>query len=135
MGGSSGGAAAFTMGWFRPDLYRRILTYSGTFVNQHPDANYPHGCWEYHEHLIAENPAKPLRVFLEVGENDLNLDPQFGDNMHNWPKANKAMAAALSAKNYHYRFIYALGAGHVDGRVVGQTLPDTLVWLWRGYPF
>jgi enterochelin esterase family protein len=34
MGGSSGGAAAFTMAWFRPDLYRRILTYSGTYVNR-----------------------------------------------------------------------------------------------------
>ena len=34
MGGSSGGAAAFTMAWFRPDLYHRVLTYSGTYVNQ-----------------------------------------------------------------------------------------------------
>jgi hypothetical protein len=34
MGGSSGGSAAFTMAWFRPDLFRKVLTYSGTYVNQ-----------------------------------------------------------------------------------------------------
>ncbi len=133
MGGSSGGAAAFTMAWFRPDLYRRVLTYSGTFVNQHPDAAYPHGAWAYHEYLIAEAAAKPLRVFLEVGQNDNNQDGQNGDGMHNWVTANQRMSDALAAKGYHYRFLYAQGAGHVDGNVIGQTLPETLMWLWRGY--
>lgn len=134
MGGSSGGACAFTMGWLRPDLYRRILTYSGTFVRQHSTDEYPHGAWEYHEHLIAESDEKPLRVFLEVGEHDNNLDDAYGDGMHDWVAANQAMAAALAAKTYHYRFLYGLDAGHVDGRVLRQTLPDTLRWLWRGYP-
>ena len=134
MGCSSGGAAAFTMGWFRPDLYRRILTYSGTFVNQAPDKTYPGSAWEYHQHLIADTAEKPLRVFLEVGENDLNLDGSFGDKMHNWVTANKAMAKALAAKSYHYRFLFAAGASHCDGRVMDQTLPETLLWLWRGYP-
>ncbi|MBK6917205.1 MAG: enterobactin esterase [Deltaproteobacteria bacterium] len=134
MGGSSGGACAFTMGWLRPDLYRRILTYSGTFVRQHSSDDYPNGAWEYHEHLIAEGDELPLRVFLEVGENDLNLDGNFGDGMHDWVAANYAMAAALAAKTYHYRFVFAQAAGHVDGRVLRQTLPETLRWLWRGYP-
>lgn len=133
MGGSSGGAAAFTMGWLRPDLYRRILTYSGTFVRQHSTDEYPHGAWEYHEHLIAEADEKPLRVFLEVSEHDNNLDGTYMDGMHDWVAANQAMAAALAAKTYHYRFLYALNAGHVDGKVTRQTLPDTLRWLWRGY--
>ena len=134
MGGSSGGACAFTMGWLRPDLYRRILTYSGTFVRQHSSAEYPNGAWEYHEHLIAESEELPLRVFLEVGEHDNNLDDAFGDGMHDWVAANEAMAAALAAKTYHYRYVYALDAGHVDGRVLRQTLPETLRWLWAGYP-
>jgi hypothetical protein len=34
MGTSSGGAAALIMAWYRPDLYRRVLTFSGTFINQ-----------------------------------------------------------------------------------------------------
>ena len=68
MGGSSGGAAAFTMAWFRPDLYRRVLTYSGTYVNQQSPVNpkSPHGAWEYHEHFIKDAKKKPLRIWLEV---------------------------------------------------------------------
>ncbi len=34
MGYSSGGACALSMAWFHPELYHRVLTYSGTFVNQ-----------------------------------------------------------------------------------------------------
>jgi iron(III)-enterobactin esterase len=133
MGWSSGAAAAFTMAWQCPSLYRRILTYSGTFVNIHPDAQSPHGAWEYHEHLIPESDPKPLRVFLEVGDMDNgNAEPE--STMRNWVLANQRMAAALDAKGYHYRFVTAANAGHIDPRVVGQTLPETLAWLWRGYP-
>jgi enterochelin esterase-like enzyme len=134
MGCSSGGAAAFTMGWFRPDLYRRILTYSGTFVNQHPEPSHPLGAWEYHQKLIAQTPIKPLRVFLHVGENDLNLNQRFNDMEHDWPKANRDMYAALSAKGYEVRFLFAKASGHCDGRVFDQELPKSLEWLWRGYP-
>ena len=85
-------------------------------------------------HLIAEADEKPLRVFLEVGESDLDLNGNFGDGMHDWVEANNATAAALAAKTYHYRYLFAKNAGHVDGKVLRQTLPDTLRWLWVGYP-
>jgi enterochelin esterase family protein len=135
MGGSSGGAAAFTLGWFRPDLFRRILTYSGTYVNQQSptDPMYPHGAWEYHEHLIAAADPKPLRVWLEVGQNDLNVG-QPETTYENFKMANDRMFAALTAKGYHVRYEYALGAGHNDAKVVQQTLPEALLWLWQGYP-
>jgi len=135
MGGSSGGAAAFTMAWFRPDLYHRVLTYSGTYVNQQSpvDPAYPHGAWEYHEHLIPQSEPRPLRVWLEVGENDNGFrSPEAG--LHNWVLANLAMARVLAARRYHYRFELARAARHVDKRVVFQTLPGALLWLWRGYP-
>ncbi len=135
MGGSSGGAAAFSMGWFHPELYHRILTYSGTFVNQQSPMNpeFPHGAWEYHDHLIAQSARKPLRIWIQVGENDLHSkDPE--STFHNWVLANQRMAAALRAKGYHYQFVFCKGAGHVDGRAVAQTLPDALAWLWRGCP-
>lgn len=47
MGSSSGGSAALIMAWFRTDLYHRVLTTSGTFVNQQwPfDPEYPDGAW------------------------------------------------------------------------------------------
>lgn len=134
MGGSSGGAAAFTMAWFKPDLYRRVLTYSGTYVNQQSPLNpkSPHGAWEYHEHLIPQSDKKPLRIWLEVGEND-NGSKKDEASLHNWVMANDRMATALKAKGYHYRYEFAEGAKHVDGKVVRQTLPEALVWLWRGY--
>ena len=60
MGGSSGGSAALIMAWYHPDLYHRVLTYSGTFVNQQwpPNPETPHGAWEFHEHLIPEQPGQ-----------------------------------------------------------------------------
>jgi len=121
------------MGWFRPDLYHRILTYSGSFCDLQPTASYPHGAWTYHESLIASSSVKPLRVALEVGENDGNWNTST-DTFRDWRAANRGMAAALAAKGYHYRFVYALGVGHMDSGVLKQTLPETLAWLWQGYP-
>jgi enterochelin esterase-like enzyme len=134
MGGSSGGAAAFSMAWFHPDLYRRVLTYSGTYVNQQSPRNpeSPHGAWEYHEHLIPKTEKKPLRIWLEVSEND-NGSKKDEASLHNWVMANERMAAALKAKGYAYRYVFAKNAGHTDGKVTRQTLPAALEWLWKGY--
>jgi enterochelin esterase family protein len=133
MGGSSGAACAFTMAWFRPDLYRRVLSYSGTFVNQQSPLNQasPHGAWEYHEHLIPQSERKPIRIWLEVSEND-NGSKRDEASLHNWVLANQRMAAALKAKGYAYRYVFAEAAGHTDGRVTRQTLPGALEWLWQG---
>jgi iron(III)-enterobactin esterase len=134
MGGSSGGACAFTMAWFHPDLYHRVLSYSGTFVNQQSPLNpeSPHGAWEYHEHFIPQSKRKPLRIWMHVGEMDLRYKDD-ESTLHNWPMANIRMAAALKAKGYKYQFVFARESGHVDGRVVRQTLPQALEWVWRGY--
>jgi enterochelin esterase-like enzyme len=139
MGCSSGGAAALTMGWFRPDLFRRLVAYSGTFVAQQdedaPEARkYPLGAWEYHSgmKLVENGEKKPLRIFTHVSENDLrSKDPE--ETHHNWVMAGRRTAEALKAKGYHNRFVFSLGTGHCDHRVFEQTLADTLVWLWRGY--
>ena len=133
-GAGGNGAAAFTMAWFRPDLYRRVLTYSGTYVNQQSPRNpeSPHGAWEYHENLIPKSEPKPLRVWLEVSEND-NGSKRDEASLHNWVMANERMAAALKAKGYHYRYVFAKAAGHTDGKVTRQTLPEALEWLWQGY--
>lgn len=139
MGCSSGGAAALTMGWFRPDLFRRLITYSGTFVDQQDDdapeeAQYPLGAWEYHssKQLIENSDKKPLRIFTHVAESDLRAnDPE--ETYHNWVMANKRTADALKAKGYDYRFIFSRGSRHCDRRVFEQTLADTLLWMWRGY--
>jgi enterochelin esterase-like enzyme len=135
MGCSSGSAAAFTMAWFHPEWYHRVLSYSGTYVNQASPQNpaTPRGAWEYHETLIPNAPRKPIRIWMEVAEKDLHFDdPE--QSFHNWPMANKRMAAALKAKGYDYRFVFALGASHCNAGVIAQTLPDALEWTWKGYP-
>src|SRR6266550_1017701 len=139
IGCSSGGAAALSMGWFRPDLFRRIIAYSGTFVDQQDDdapeeAKFPLGAWEYHSgmKLIETSEKKPLRIFTHVSENDLRPnDPE--ETHHNWVMAGQRTAAALKAKGYHQRFLFTRETGHCDRRVFEQTLADTLVWVWRGY--
>jgi len=139
LGCSSGGAAVLTMGWFRPDLFRRLITYSGTFVDEQDDdapeaTEYPLGAWEYHSGraLIATEPKKDIRVFLTAAENDLNSnDPE--STHHNWVMANERTAAALGESGYHYRYVFARGVGHCDIRVTQATLADALIWVWRGY--
>ncbi len=135
MGGSSGGSCALIMAWYHPELYHRVLTYSGTFVNQQwpYNAETPHGAWEFHEHLIPDSPTKPLRIWMEVGDRDLLNPNVMRDNMHDWVLANERMAQVLAAKAYHYQFVFARNAGHVDNRVKQQTLPEALEWLWHDY--
>jgi len=135
MGGSSGGSCALIMAWYHPELYHRVLTYSGTYVNQQWPSNLqtPHGAWEFHEHLIPESPAKPLRIWMEVGDHDLFNPNIMRDDMHDWVLANEQMAKVLAAKGYHYQFVFARNAAHVDRAVRQQTLPEALQYLWQDY--
>jgi enterochelin esterase family protein len=136
MGTSSGGACALSMAWYHPDLYRRVLAYSGTFVNQQwpYDPATPHGAWGYHEQLIPGSPAKPIRLWLEVGDRDLLNPNAMRDGLHDWVAANEHMAQALAAKGYHYQFVFARNAGHGDRGVKTETLAEALEYLWQPAP-
>ena len=115
---SSGGIAAFTVAWERPDQFRKVISHIGSFTNIRGGHVYPA--------LIRKTEKKPLRVFLQDGSSDL-------DNLHgNWPLANQQMAAALKFKGYDYQFEFGDG-GH-SGKHGGALLPDSLRWLWRDYP-
>jgi enterochelin esterase-like enzyme len=163
MGISSSGAAAFTMAWFHPELYHRVLAYSPTMVNQQWPHNtaLPGGAWEYHDAwpgpaapnlnanginvtksdgpdgspLIPNSPKKPIRFWFEVGDQDLfyPLAP-LADGMHDWVLADEDMAKVLAAKDYPYQFLFSRNAVHVDAPTVAQTLPEALEWVWKGYP-
>jgi enterochelin esterase-like enzyme len=132
MGCSSGGAAAMSMAWYRPDLYHRVLSYSGTFVYQQWPYNpeTPHGAWDYHESIIPNSPKKPLRIWMHVSDSDLLFTR---DDYHDWVLANERMAAALAAKGYPYQFVFARNARHCDRGVKMQTLPLALEYVWQGY--
>jgi enterochelin esterase family protein len=112
---SSGGICAFTAAWQRPDLFSKVLSHVGSFTNIRGGDVYPG--------IVRKTEAKPIRVFLQDGSNDL-------DNLHgSWPLANQSMAAALKFAKYDYRFEYGDG-GH-NGKHGGAILPESLRWLWR----
>ncbi|MFM9092173.1 MAG: alpha/beta hydrolase, partial [Verrucomicrobiota bacterium] len=81
VGSSSGGIAAFTAAWERPDQFRKVLSTIGSFVHLAGGDAYPS--------LIRKTERKPLRVYLEDASGD--LDNPYG----NWPLANQQMHAAL----------------------------------------
>jgi len=135
IGSSSGASCALAMAWYHPEWYHRVLSYSGTFVNQQwpTDPAVPHGAWEFHEHLIPSSPAKPIRIWMETGDRDLLNPNTLRDNMHDWVVANENMAKVLADKKYKYQFVFARNAKHVDGKTRRQTLPEALEWLWKDY--
>ncbi|MEQ8787904.1 MAG: alpha/beta hydrolase-fold protein [Pirellulaceae bacterium] len=112
---SSGGICAWTVAWERPDAFRKVLSHVGSFTNIRGGHVYPA--------LIRKAERKPIRVFLQEGEND--LDNLFG----NWPLANRQMAAALKYAGYDYRF--EMGTEGHNGKHGGAILPESLKWLWR----
>lgn len=123
-GHSSGGAAAFTAAWHRPDQFRRVLTHSGSFTDLCREGspgshNYPN--W------VVEEPKKPLRIFLLAGENDIGAGT---GGTHDWVKMNAEMSAALALRGYQYQYVYAQGGSH-NRNAGASILPDTLRWLWR----
>ena len=127
IGQSSGAAAAFTMAWFHPELYRRVISYSGSFTRLQRNATYPQGAWEYHQTIIPAEEKKPIRIWMQVGSDDLNNN--FGD----WRIANNNMADALKAKGYEYQYLWSEGAHHVEGGVERQTMEEAMEWVWKTY--
>ena len=114
---SSGGICAWTVAWERPTAFRRVLSHVGSFTNIRGGHVYPA--------LIRKTDRKPIRVFLQEGENDL-------DNLHgNWPLANRQMAAALKFAGYDYKFV--MGTEGHNGKHGGAIMPESLRWLWSGY--
>lgn len=119
IGGSSSGAiCAFTAAWERPDSFRRIFSSIGTFVDQRGGNDYPS--------LIRKTEAKPLRIFLQDGANDLNI---VGGN---WHLANEEMLSALEFADYQVNHIW--GDGAHNGKQATAIFPDAMRWLWKDWP-
>ncbi|HEX6325544.1 MAG TPA: alpha/beta hydrolase-fold protein, partial [Jiangellaceae bacterium] len=116
-GGSSGGNCALTVAWHRPDRFRRIVSFLGSFA-QMPGGNpYPAA--------IRDEPAKPLRIFMQAGTRDLN----WNEPERNWFSNNLKVAAALAEAGYDHRLV--LGDGGHSPNHGGVLLPDALRWIWR----
>lgn len=125
-GNSTGAVGAFMAAWNRPDQFRRVLSFIGTFVSMKGADSMPA--------FIRKTEPKPIRVHLQAGKNDhLAADLPFGTfYAGSWPVNNQVMFEALSYSGYDVKF--ELGTGGHDGRQTGAIMPDALRWLWRGYP-
>lgn len=117
-GHSSGGSAAFTAAWHRPDAFGKVLAFSASFA-QMPGGNpYPR--------ILVEEPPRPIRVLLQVGRRDLGWDEPAGSN---WVAETLRTAAALAEHGYDARLVVGEGT-HAPGHATAL-LPEALRWLWR----
>ncbi len=117
-GSSSGGIAAFGVAWNRPDAFRRVISFIGSFTNLRGGQDY--------SSLIRKTEPKPLRVFLQDGSNDQNI------YAGNWFIANQDMYSALKYAGYDTTF--TIGTEGHNGKHGSAIFPDALRWLWREYP-
>ncbi len=115
-GGSSGGNAALTAAWTKPDGFGRVISFNGSFA-QIPRGNpYPA--------LLAREPRREVRVFLHAAHRDLN----WNERRDNWFAENLETAAALARAGWDFRLVVGDG-GHSPNHG-GVLFPDALRWLW-----
>ncbi|MBC7665193.1 MAG: hypothetical protein H7276_15640 [Caulobacter sp.] len=91
-----------------------MVSHCGSFVNLRGGNAWPD--------TIRRAPAKLLRLFLQDGENDLDI--VFG----HWLHANRQMAAALAYVGYEHQLV--VGSGGHSLKHGGALLPDALRRLW-----
>lgn len=116
-GSSSGGIAAFTAAWNRPDAFRRVLSYVGSYTNLRGGTVYPT--------LVRKTEGKPLRIFLQDGSNDQNI------YSGSWYLSNQDLALGLEYAGYDFQFVTGT-EGH-NSKHGSALLPDALRWLWRDH--
>jgi len=115
---STGGVGAFVAAWNRPDHFRRVVTWIGSFGNFRGADRLPG--------LIRRSEPRPIRVFMQTGRQDLV------NYAGSWYLENPRMAAALEFAGNDVKI--ELGEDGHSNRHGASMLPDTLRWLWRGYP-
>jgi len=120
-GSSSGGICAFTVAWHKPDEFRNVVSFIGSFTNIHGGHVYPE--------LVRQTPKKHIRIFLQDGVNDLRSP----NNLErDWHIPNQKMVAAFQEQGYDMAHVFGAG-GHSDDHG-GAMLPEMLRWIWRDYP-
>ena len=124
-GASSGAIAAFTVAWERPNQFRKVLSFVGSFTNIRGGHAYAD--------IVARSPRKPLRIFLQDGRNDNRgrKDTPY-DPKRDWFLQNTRLLSALTKKGYEVN--YTWGIGKHSQRHGGAILPEMMRWLWRDQP-
>ena len=125
-GVSTGAVGAFVAAWERPDLFRRVLSFIGTFVSMKGAETFPA--------TIRRTEPKPIRVFLQAGKGDhIGAGQPFGVFYGgSWPINNQLMYEALQFSGYDVKF--DLGTEAHNMKHGAAIMPEALKWLWRDYP-
>ncbi|MBR5484215.1 MAG: hypothetical protein IKV18_05900 [Alistipes sp.] len=118
-GSSSGGIAAFSAAWFRPDLFRRVFTTIGTFVSMRGGNELPA--------LVRKTEPLPLRIYIHDGSNDV-WNPIFG----HWYEYNQLMGSALEFAGYDFKS-YWDDCKH-SNQTAKAIFPEVMRFLWNDYP-
>ena len=118
-GASSGGIAAFTAAWNRPDLFSRVYTTVGTFVAMRGGHEYPA--------IVRKTEPKPLRIYMQDGWYDV-WNPIFGE----WFEYNMLMESAFNFAGYEVFHLWNRGNHSIKYGTLA--FPDAMRWLWKGYP-
>ena len=118
-GASSGGIAAFTAAWNRPDMFSRVYTTVGTFVAMRGGHEYPA--------VVRKTEPKPLRIYMQDGWYDV-WNPIFGE----WFEYNLLMESAFNFAGYEAFHIWNRGNHSIKYGTLA--FPDAMRWLWKGYP-
>jgi enterochelin esterase-like enzyme/sugar lactone lactonase YvrE len=127
IGGSSTGAVgAFVAAWNRPDQFRRVFTFIGTFVDMKGADKFPA--------LIRKTEPKPLRIFMQDGRKDHIVPEEPWGTFYagSWPINNQVMYEAFESAGYDVK--YLLGDEGHNGKHGSAIMPEVLRWLWRDYP-
>jgi gluconolactonase len=116
-GGSSGGIAAFTAAWNRPDAFSRVYAASGSWVAFRGGHEFPT--------MVRKFEAKPIRAFLTTATRD--MENAAGD----WFLLDQEMDKALKFSGYDYQFRVIEGP-HVAGYM--ENWREGMAYLWRNWP-
>ena len=122
---SSGAICAWTVAWERPNEFSKVLSWIGSFTGIASGATLKEGGNNYPVMIRKTNPHKPIRIYIQDGDNDLDNDNG------NWPLANQEMVAALKYKKYEVEYVF--GHGFHSEQHGHSIMPVSLKWLWEGY--
>lgn len=117
-GASSGGIAAFTLAWHRPDMFHRVFSAAGSFVSMRGGHNL--------HVLIRKTEPKPLKIFIQDGSEDA-WNPLFG----HWYEGNKILVSALEFAGYDIRCDWT-ETGHSIIRA-NEIFTNVMRWLWKDH--
>lgn len=112
---SSGGIAAFTAAWHRPDLFGKVFTGCATLVPMRGGHNL--------QAIVRKHEPKPLKIVLQDTYHD-TWNPLFGS----WYEANVLMASALEFAGYDVTTDWTEGVHSVSR--ANEIFPEVMRRMW-----